>query len=58
MNLMRDPARRLGRRQPPLMRQYWLHRSLRQRQGTGEGEDVEHQIDPTESGEAAPDDQT
>lgn len=59
MNLARNPARRLGRGQPPLMRQFWLHRSLRQRQEAGEEDGVGNTESPlTESGESAPDDQT
>jgi hypothetical protein len=56
---MRNPARRLGRGQPPLMRQFWLHRSLRQRQEAGPEEGAtSNESELTESGEAAPDDQT
>ena len=59
MNLMRNPSRRLGRGQPQLMRQYWLHRTLQQRHYAGEGKGVaSNQSEPTESGETAPDDQT
>lgn len=59
MNLMRNPARRLGRGQPPLLRHFWLHRSLRERQAAGEGEGAtKYPSEPTESGEAALDDQT
>lgn len=59
MNLMRNPARRLGRGQPPLMRQFWLHRSLRRCQEDGEKDGVgDTETQPTESGDAVPDDQT
>lgn len=59
MNLLRNPSRRFGRGQPPLMRQFWLHRALQQRQGSGTEEGAgSNEPELTESGETAPDDQT
>jgi hypothetical protein len=59
MNLARPSAHRPRRAQPPLLRQFWLHRALsRQRAAAAECETDKESIDPTESGEPEPDDQT
>jgi hypothetical protein len=59
MNFARNPSRRLGRAQPPLMRQFWLHRSVHQRRLERDGDAAgEQESSPTESSEPTPDDQT
>ena len=59
MNFARNPSRRLGRAQPPLMRQFWLHRSVHQQRLERDGDAADDQeSSSTESGEPKPDDQT
>ena len=58
MNFARNPSRRLGRAQPPLMRQFWLHRAVRQQRLARDGDAGDEESSPTESSEPTPDDQT
>lgn len=58
MNLLRHAPRPLGRGQPPLIRQFWLRRTLKERPSAPGDDAQETESQLTERGDAAPDDQT
>jgi hypothetical protein len=59
MNFVRNSSRRLGRAQPPLMRQFWLHRTVHQRRLERDGDAAgDQESSTTESTAPKPDDQT